>query len=56
LGRYSLLTIIKNLLFQLKAAKTGTHKAEVGARSETNSLGSATLERGKKKEEMGKGK
>jgi hypothetical protein len=32
---------MKNLLFNLKAVKTGTHKAQAGA--ETNSFGSATL-------------
>jgi hypothetical protein len=37
---------MKNLLFHLKAVKTGTHKAQVGAGAgaETNSFGSATLD------------
>jgi hypothetical protein len=35
LGRYLLLKIMKNLLFHLKAVKTGTLKAEVGAGAET---------------------
>jgi hypothetical protein len=36
---------MKNLLFHLKAVKTGTHKAQVGAGAgaESNSFGSATL-------------
>jgi hypothetical protein len=36
---------MKNLLFYLKAVKTGTHKAPVGAGAgaETNSFGSTTL-------------
>jgi hypothetical protein len=36
---------MKNLLLHLKAVKTGTHKAYVGAGAgvETNSFGSATL-------------
>ncbi len=42
---------MKNLLFHLKALKTGPHKAEVGAETlevgggaETNSFGTATLQ------------
>jgi hypothetical protein len=38
---------MKNLLFHLKAVKTSTHKAQVGAGAgagaESNSFGSATL-------------
>jgi hypothetical protein len=36
---------MKNLLFKLKAVKTGSYKAEVGAGAgvETNSFSSATL-------------
>jgi hypothetical protein len=34
---------MKNLLFHLKAVKTGTHKAQVGAGAGTNSFGSTTL-------------
>jgi hypothetical protein len=34
---------MKNLLFHLKAVKTGTLKAQVGAGAEKNSFGSATL-------------
>jgi hypothetical protein len=31
LSQYSFLKVMKNLLFHLKAVKTGTHKAQVGA-------------------------
>jgi hypothetical protein len=51
LSQYSFLKIMKNLLFHLKALKTGPHKAEVGAETlevgggaETNSFGTATLQ------------
>ncbi len=45
LSQYSFQKVIKNLLFHLKAVKTGTHKAQVGAGAgaESNSFGSATL-------------
>ncbi len=37
LSRCSFLKIMKNLLFDLKAGRTGTHKAEVGAGAELRS-------------------
>jgi hypothetical protein len=50
-SRYSFQKIMKNLLFHLKAVKTGNLKAQVGAGAgsgagagaEKNSFGSATL-------------
>ncbi len=32
-SQYTFLKVTKNLLFHLKAVKTGTHKAKIGARA-----------------------